>query len=147
MSHRKWRSTKQHPSRARAGYQISCCLLSLHFLCDILSGGPVHSREIRFVRGCEKCLPVPAWLLLSKTCQPFFSPLYNIEYLGSPRLAEGEPVAVEVVVMMAPSHLTGKRRARGRKGRGVHRRSGRVLRGVVHRRGHQFGPLLRVRSH
>ena len=37
MSHRKWRSTKQHPSRARAGYQISCCLLSLHFL----SGGPV----------------------------------------------------------------------------------------------------------
>ena len=41
MSHRKWRSTKQQPSRARAGYQISCCLLSLHFLCDILSGGPV----------------------------------------------------------------------------------------------------------
>ena len=41
MSHRKWRSTKQQPSRARAGYQISCCLLSLHVLCDILSGGPV----------------------------------------------------------------------------------------------------------
>ena len=44
MSHRKWRSTKQHPTRARAGwagYQISCCLLFLHFLCDILSGGPV----------------------------------------------------------------------------------------------------------
>ena len=36
MSHRKWRSPKQQPSRARAGYQISCCLLSLHFLCDIL---------------------------------------------------------------------------------------------------------------
>ena len=43
MSQRKWRSTKQHPSRARAGYQISCCLLSLHFLCDILSGGPVET--------------------------------------------------------------------------------------------------------
>ena len=42
MSHRKYRLTKQRPSRARAGYQISCCLLSLHFLCDILSGGPVH---------------------------------------------------------------------------------------------------------
>ena len=26
VSHRKWRSTKQHPSRAREGYQISCCL-------------------------------------------------------------------------------------------------------------------------
>ena len=36
VAQRKWRSTKQQPSRARAGYQISCCLLSLHFLCDIL---------------------------------------------------------------------------------------------------------------
>ena len=26
MSHRIWRSTKHHPSRARAGYQIGCCL-------------------------------------------------------------------------------------------------------------------------
>ena len=43
MSHRKWRETKQHPSRASAGYQISCCLLSLNFLCDILSGGPVEA--------------------------------------------------------------------------------------------------------
>ena len=46
MSHRKWRSTKQHPSRARAGYQISCCLLSPLFLCDVLSGGPVHFFDI-----------------------------------------------------------------------------------------------------
>ena len=46
MSHRKWRSTKEQPSRARAGYQISCCLLSLHFLCDILSGGPVVFRYL-----------------------------------------------------------------------------------------------------
>ena len=37
MSHWKWRETKQHPSRARSGYQISCCLVSLHFLCDILA--------------------------------------------------------------------------------------------------------------
>ena len=37
MSHWKWRETKQHPSRARSGHQISCCLFSLHFLCDILA--------------------------------------------------------------------------------------------------------------
>ena len=37
MSHWKWRETKQHPSRARSGNQISCCLVSLHFLCDILA--------------------------------------------------------------------------------------------------------------
>ena len=36
MSPWKWRSTKQHPSRARSGNHISCCLFSLHFLCDIL---------------------------------------------------------------------------------------------------------------
>ena len=32
----------------------------------------VQSREIRFVRGCEKFLPGPAWLLLSKTYKPPF---------------------------------------------------------------------------
>ena len=37
MSDRKWRATKQHPSRATSGHQISCCLVSLHFLCGILS--------------------------------------------------------------------------------------------------------------
>ena len=31
--HRKWRETKQQPSRARSGHH-SCCLVSLHFLCD-----------------------------------------------------------------------------------------------------------------
>ena len=36
MSHRKWRETKQQPSRARSGKNISCCLVSCHFLCDIL---------------------------------------------------------------------------------------------------------------
>ena len=45
MLHRKWRSTKQHPSRARACYQIRCCLLSFHFLCDILLGGPVQGQR------------------------------------------------------------------------------------------------------
>ena len=34
----KWRETKQQLSRARIGNQLSCCLFSLHFLCDILSG-------------------------------------------------------------------------------------------------------------
>ena len=42
MSHRKWRETKQQSSRARSSHHISCCLVSLHFLCDILTGRPVH---------------------------------------------------------------------------------------------------------
>ena len=41
MSHRKCRETKQQPSRSRSVHQLSHCLVSLHFLCDILSGGPV----------------------------------------------------------------------------------------------------------
>ena len=47
MSLRKWRETKQHPSRARSGHQIICCLVFLHFLCDILSGRPVKRRRVR----------------------------------------------------------------------------------------------------
>ena len=42
MAHRKWRETKQQPSRARSGHQIRCCLVSLHFLCDILAPITVH---------------------------------------------------------------------------------------------------------
>ena len=45
MLHRKWRESKQQPSRARSGHQISCCLVSLHFLCDILSSRPVHCNN------------------------------------------------------------------------------------------------------
>ena len=37
MSYWKWRETTLQPSRARSGHQISCCLVSLHFLCDILA--------------------------------------------------------------------------------------------------------------
>ena len=33
--------TKQQPIRAMSGHQISCCLVSLHFLCDILSSHSV----------------------------------------------------------------------------------------------------------
>ena len=40
--------TKQQPSGARSGHQISCCLVSLHFLCDILPPITVH---IEFVVG------------------------------------------------------------------------------------------------
>ena len=36
MSHRIWRESKLQPSRARSGHLISCCLISLCFLCDIL---------------------------------------------------------------------------------------------------------------
>ena len=37
MLHWKWRETKQQPSRARSDHQISCCLASIYFLCDILA--------------------------------------------------------------------------------------------------------------
>ena len=47
MSHWKWRETKQHPSRARSGHQISCCLVSRHFLCDILA--PITVDAIPFL--------------------------------------------------------------------------------------------------
>ena len=45
MSHRKYRETKQQPSRARSGHQISCFLVSLHFLCNTLSGHPVKELK------------------------------------------------------------------------------------------------------
>ena len=41
MSQWKWRETKQHPSSVRSGHQVSCCLISLHFRCDILAPIPV----------------------------------------------------------------------------------------------------------
>ena len=37
MSQWKWRETKLQPNRARPGHQISCCLVSLNFLRDILA--------------------------------------------------------------------------------------------------------------
>ena len=46
MSHWKWKETKQHPSRARSGHQISCSLVSLHFLCDILAPITVQASYI-----------------------------------------------------------------------------------------------------
>ena len=45
MSHWKWRETKRQPSRARSGRQISCCLVSLHFLCDILAPITVQGQK------------------------------------------------------------------------------------------------------
>ena len=72
MSHRKSRETKQQPSSARSGNQISCCLVSLHFLCDILAtvtvqGGPsghgqpaspARRRLSRFAGRCSSFLRV-----------------------------------------------------------------------------------------
>ena len=54
MSHRKWRETKQHPSRTSSGHQVSCFLFSLHFLCDILAPIPVENQL-----ACYRCLPRP----------------------------------------------------------------------------------------
>ena len=46
MSRRKWRETQMQQSRARPGHQISCCLVALYFLCDILLDLPVEiSRD------------------------------------------------------------------------------------------------------
>ena len=36
ITHRIWKETNMQPSRVRSSNLISCCLLSLHFLCDIL---------------------------------------------------------------------------------------------------------------
>ena len=41
IAHRKWRETKEHPSRATSSHQISCSLVSLHFLCNILPSHPI----------------------------------------------------------------------------------------------------------
>ena len=52
MSHRIWRETKQYPSRARSGNQLSCCLLSLRFLRSgtVLSdNGPIHFLDQFFL--------------------------------------------------------------------------------------------------
>ena len=45
MSHWKWRESKVQPGRVRSGHQISCCLVSLHFLCDILA--PISRYSMR----------------------------------------------------------------------------------------------------
>ena len=51
MHHRKLRKTKQQ--LALLGY----CLVSLHFLCDILSGRPVQSKAIG--EGCVRQYVLP----------------------------------------------------------------------------------------
>ena len=43
MLYWKWRETKLQPSRANSGHQISCCLVSLQFLCNILAPITVHT--------------------------------------------------------------------------------------------------------
>ena len=55
MSHWKWRETKQHPSRARSGHQISCSLVSLHFLCDILA--PITVEAALIYRAVKRLFP------------------------------------------------------------------------------------------
>ena len=45
VSHSKWRATRQHPSRSTSAHQISCILVYLHFLCEILSS---HSVLFKF---------------------------------------------------------------------------------------------------
>ena len=39
--------TKQHPSKATSGQQVSYCLVSLHLLCDILCSHPVCAENMQ----------------------------------------------------------------------------------------------------
>ena len=62
MSHWKWIETKQQPSRARSGHQISCCLVSLRFLCNILATitiviiGVVRGQEVLLLTSAIRAL-------------------------------------------------------------------------------------------
>ena len=65
MWHWKWRETKQQLSRARSGHQIGCCLVSLHFLCDILATITIQNITTERTPQCvlsrggsQKCLVV-----------------------------------------------------------------------------------------
>ena len=49
MSYWKWRETKQEPSRATSGHQISCWLVFLHFLCEILAPITVYEHKYRAI--------------------------------------------------------------------------------------------------
>ena len=92
MSHWKWRETKQQSSRARSGHQISCCLLSLHFLCDILATITVLNLKRKFKPNIFllNCHPVPQCELVV--------------------LAAAEPSeAVSAVVKVTPDHHDGRR--------------------------------------
>ena len=46
ISHRIWKETNMQPSRVRSSNLISCCLLSLHFRCDILLTFTVLSLQV-----------------------------------------------------------------------------------------------------
>ena len=52
--------TKQQPSIARSGHQISCCLVFLHFLCDILAPITVQLRRSSEVHFKQNILFVSA---------------------------------------------------------------------------------------
>ena len=69
MLHRKWRETKRQPNRAGSGHQISCCLVSLRFLCDILSGRPVCIEEIAASSKKTRLPPFPCILPVTLTQQ------------------------------------------------------------------------------
>ena len=45
MSHRKQKETKQQPGTAGPGNMLGCCLVSLHFLCDIHFIHPVQRAK------------------------------------------------------------------------------------------------------
>ena len=47
MSHRKWRETKQQLSWLPDLALLGCCLPSLRFLCDILTGRPAQDQYAR----------------------------------------------------------------------------------------------------
>ena len=62
MSQKKWRETKQQPSRARSGHQVSCCLTSLRhpIRSPCSSSIPSYTRtRVRNVPLSPSCLHLP----------------------------------------------------------------------------------------
>ena len=89
MSHRKWRVTKQHPSRTSSGHQISCCLFSLHFLCAILATITVQlGRHINVPK-------IQMYLTL-----PCFDPLYDTESIYCRRGGKDAPNIWHFVLLL-----------------------------------------------
>ena len=49
MPHKKFRVTKQQPSRAKSGHLLSCCLVFLLFLGEIISTSTVEHPNTSMV--------------------------------------------------------------------------------------------------
>ena len=92
------RETKQQPSRARSGHEFGCCLVSLHFLCRILSGRPVnliqHSKYFNYQYE----------IMLNHPLQSFCSTLKKYSKLTTSCKESQCPIHPPSWLNMVPSH-------------------------------------------